>query len=239
MKRRSELLSSILPGLAGLALGALMLLVCVVSKNWLIIVHGVRTFKLLQTIAIIVTAIGALITIILSIPLLKTRSVRRREQKQQDQFMTNYAEDDANPELTRQMLIKFQRESAGFNQQINQCLAQMDRMDELQASQKRLLQANAALYLSETEEVLNQVERWICRNVRNIINLCIAAVRPEQLSEEQVDKFLRDNESKLKDASELIRVSVERINQYALRGSNSSSEVKHWIEVIRESLKED
>jgi len=228
-----------MPGLICTAICAIILLGCVALKSWIIIVLGIRAFKFLQTCSIVVTAICAFVTLVMGIPLIKEKISQRRHIRARAQFMASYAEDDANPELTRQMLLEFHQNNAGFGQQISECLAQMDRMDELQASQKRLLQANAALYLSETEEILNQVERWICRNVRSIINLCIAAIRPEQLNAERVNKFLQDNENKLKDASELIRVSVERINQYALQGNNNSSEVKHWIEVIRESLKED
>jgi len=217
----------------------MILLGCVALKNWIVIVMGIRVFRLLQALSIIATAICALLTLVMSIPLFKKKLSQRREIRARAQFMTNYAGNVDNPELTRKMLAECLHDNAGFDRQLNQCLAQMDLMDELQARQSRLLQANAALYLKETEEVLNQVERWICRNVRNVINLCVAAGRPDQLNSEQVNQFLQDNNSKLKDASELIRVSVERINQYTLRGSNSSSEVKHWIEVIRESLKED
>lgn len=239
MKKRRNFLP-FLPGTIIALIGGLVLLLSnVVLKDWLVIGFGVRALNLVHTIGLCIAIAGVVFMVPPIIALVRVQMRRQRQHRQQSQFINDYAEDAANPELTRKMLIKLQRDDASFDEIVAQCLGQMDRMDGLQDKQARLLKANGALYLSETEETLNRVEQRICRNVRNIINLCIAAGSARQLSSTKVDRILSDNESKLSDASELIRVSVDRINQYILERNDDSSEVKRWIETIRESLKED
>lgn len=239
MKKRRSFLP-FLPGVVIALIGGLVLLLGnVVLKDWLVIGFGVRTLSLMHTIGLCIVIVGVVFMVPPIISLARVQMRQQHQHRQQSQFINDYAEDAANPELTRKMLIKLQHDDASFEEIVAQCLDQMDRMDGLQDKQARLLKANGALYLSETEETLNRVEQRICRNVRNIINLCIAADSPRQLNSPKVDRILGDNESKLSDASELIRVSVDRINQYILERNDDSSEVKRWIETIRESLKED
>lgn len=210
-----------------------------IAKDWLIIACGIRTFKLITGIALGIAVACLAVTIILGLLVLKGGWNKRREQRRQSQFISDYAEDADSPELTRKMLVKLQRSDASFNELVAQCTGQMDRMDELQAKQARLLEANGALYLRETEDTLNRVEQRICRNIRNIINLCIAAGTAEHLNYDKVSAALHDNQSKLADASELINVSVDRINKYITDHRDDSSEVRRWIETIRESLEEE
>lgn len=112
----------------------------------------------------------------------------------------------------------------------------MNRMDTLQRKQNVLIQTNDAVYLKQTVEVLNGVERRICRNLRSIINMWITVDRYEQLDQADVKALLDDNESKLSDAMQLLDVSRKWVNSY--NENTDGDEVQLWIKTIEDSLKE-
>lgn len=231
--------------LAGFGLLAL-LLSNTLAKNWLIICLGIRVFRTVLMAEIAIVGVGVIILIISAIPFLKNQMVYQRERKQAQarqqqkaQFWEHYAENDGDPELIRKRLNQLWREMPALDALIRRCLNQMDQMDDLQARQEVLIKSNGALYLKDTVEVLNNVERRICRNLRSIINFCIVEDDPTQIAAPRIEKILADNELKLSDSKELLKVSAEWINQYDSGFKSDFSEVESWISTIRESLKED
>lgn len=214
--------------------------------NWVVIGFGIRVFSALQKICIAVIVIGILIAILGSIPIMRLITQKRREQElarvasqQQSRIRSDYAKDSANPELTRKRLRQLQQEMPSVSWLVEQCLEQMDCMDTLQAKQDVLIETNDAQYLRKTVEVLDKVERRICRNFRNVINICIATDGLDETDNQKIKRYMADNDTKLQNAQELLDASVDWINQYNADSSSDSSEVENWIAVIRESLKED
>lgn len=239
----SFLFSLIILGICGVT--------CILShtllKDWLIICLGVRTFRTISVGGLIATAICALAATVNGIPLAIAASRRRHEQelelaqkRQQSQILADYTEDSTNPDFTRKRLLYLREEMPGAEGLVQRCLSQMDEMDRLQAKQEFLIRANDASYLSDTIAVLDNVERRICRNFQNVVNICIATDKIERLDMIEIEKYLKNNQKKLDDTSELLTASAKRINQYNAGDDRSAwDEVRSWIETIRSSLEEE
>lgn len=236
------------PGIIIVAIGLIMiLLVSTLCKNWIVISFGIRIFKVVRSISFGIAAVGVILTVHYCALRFKTHRILQRtqekaleRQQEHSKVLTDYAEDSTNPDFTRKRFQQLRHEIPDLGDLIDECLTQMNRMDKLQAKQQILIDTNDALYLRETVTVLDNVERRLCRNFRNVINLCIAAEDCDSVDQKKVRKNLDDNEKKLHDAKKLLKASVDWINQYNMGSENSDrSEVENWIAVIRDSLKED
>ncbi len=216
-------------------------------KDQMIIRFGVRAIKNIYTFELGFSATMAILTAWRAMCFWRLqsqdkhrRAQQREQEEQQAQVVTDYAEDSSNPLFTRRRLEQIAQEMPDFEGLVNQCLAQMNRMDKLQMKQETLIETNDARYLKDTVVVLENVERRICQNFRTVINLCIAAEDLKHLDLNKVQQSLDDNEHKLSNTQELLKASVDWINQYNTDSRNSDrSEVENWIAVIRDSLKEN
>lgn len=223
--------------------GLTWLIVGVLLKNWIIIGFGIQVFQILEGISQAICLGGAaftgcttVVSVARSLPLKKERAALLEQERQEQQLLTDYANDSESPELTRKRLIKLSAESPELEDLVSDCLAQMDKMDRLQAKQEALISANDARYLADTVGVLDTVERRLCHNFRNVINICIAEDDPGDFDKKKVKKYLKDNDKKLSDTAELLRASADWINQYNEDNTGDRSEVENWVAVIRDSL---
>lgn len=218
-----------------------------VFRNRIIIEHGVRALSKVQFFGSCMVVVGVLLLIVALMPIiqaiLRSRQVRRQETERQTakaRMLASYAEDSDNPELTRKWLEQMRQEMPDYRVVVDECLKQMDRMDDLQDKQEALINMNSAAYLRDTITVLLNVEKHICRNFRNIVNLCIAGnITFEHGFRSNVQIILENNEKKLNDANELLKASADWINHYNQDKTGDRSELENWIAVIRDSLKED
>lgn len=223
-------------GIIATVLSALVLILSgTLLKNWIIIGFGVRFYSGILIVEATIVGFAAVFTLGCSVPLLK----EKLHKKQSSQILTRYAEDSENPELAKARLTQLVKELPWTQEIVQQCQEQMRTMDTLQARQETLIKANDAVYLKDTVEVLNNVERRLCRNFQSIINLCIVASSNGGSSAGKINKLLVDNQDKLKNAAELLRVSADWINQYNADSDTDRSEVERWIAVIQTSLRED
>lgn len=234
----------------GIGIVVMALVLCAlmntVLKDWVVIGFGIRVFGILRNVGFVVLALGLLVALIGAIPFYRELASERYAQqrataahRQQSQILSDYAKDSTNPELTRKRLRQLQQEMPSIDQLVERCLAQMDRMDKMQARQNVLIETNDAQYLRKTVEVFDKVERRLCQNFRNVINLCIATDLLDDEDERKINRHLADNDTKLNNAQELLDASVDWINQYNTDSASDRSEVENWIAVIRDSLKED
>lgn len=214
-------------------------------KDWLIINYGIRCQVLCRRLGLILTITGICGTIIC---LMINGIAQYRQQKatkidenlikHEQKIVTEYAENSDNPEYTRRRLMQLEQKLPDFKALIERCLTQMDQMDLLQARQDTLIRENEALYLEQTVKVLNNVERRLCQNFRAVINLLITATNSSDFDYDKTEKYLQDNEQKLKDAKYLLAVSVDWVNKYNDNADDYSAEIENWIAVIQKSLQE-
>ncbi|MBQ7583115.1 MAG: hypothetical protein IJT24_00755, partial [Lachnospiraceae bacterium] len=149
-------------------------------------------------------------------------------------------EDMTSPEATRARLGRISEGSPGLIPLMNRCLAQLDRMDELQRRQGELLALNKAAYLKDTVGTLDTVEKEICLNLRGVVNQCIVAgdgADESRLDMEKVESILAQDQKLLDQSRELLVVSADWIDKYnSQEGGADRSLLDNWIKVIQNTI---
>ena len=149
-------------------------------------------------------------------------------------------EDMTSPEATRLRLCRISDSSPGLAPLIDRCLAQMDRMDELQRRQGELIGLNQAAYLKDTVGTLDSVEKEICLNLRGVVNQCIvggADADESRLDMDKIETILSGNQKLLDQSKELLVVSADWIDKYnAQEGGADRSLLDSWIKVIQDTI---
>lgn len=227
-------------GLVGLGVGLL-------ASSAMVVAIGVRGVSRLLTASYIVLGVGGAAVVGGTVPAV-IGAVRqqnddrllqsRREQDKRN--LSEYAKDSLNPEKTRMRLEQLRRNNPNLSGLVDLCMEQMDRIDTYQARQRTLLDANEAIYLEDTIEVLDESERRMCRNFRNIINCCILVEDSRgsagELDSAIINSALADNEEELKSVSTLLQYSVAYINNYNRNGVSDRRELDAWLKVMKTSI---
>lgn len=235
-------------------LGIILMLIGVVGaaalnlgSSYMLIAVGVRALSALMTASYITAGAGLVMFGGGTVPVVagyfkKQNDNRLLESKREmdRKNFSEYARDSLNPEKTRLRLEQLRQNNLSLNDLIEECVVQLDRMDTYQSRQKSLIDANEAIYLSDTIEIIDESERRMCQNVRNIINCCILIEDTngtiDDIDKETVDASLRDNEEELEAVSTLLKYSVAYINNYNKNGVSDRSELDAWLKVMQSSM---
>lgn len=208
-------------------------------KDWLIISFGVRVQAFIIQVGLAITIGGIIGVLIKAAPRLYHKFQQHHEQQAeqaQAKFQAQQSSDPNNPTVIRQLLLRLRKEAPQHAPLIDSFIEQMDRMDDIQARQHRLIAENDAIYLQNIEEVLGNAELRLCSNLRKFANLCIAVDYPPRPA---IDRVYGDNETILKKCANLIEVSANYINNYNSGGDPSHDEVDRWCAQLEESLREE
>lgn len=218
-----------------------------IANPAMIITLGVHGVAALKTIAFITAGVGVASIVGGTVPPV-VRSIRARSdikqletsKKENLKQFSEYAKDSLNPEKTRMRFEQLRRNNPSLSDLVDRCLKQMDTIDMYQARHKSLLDANEAIYLEDTIEVLDNSEKRMCRNFRNVINCCILVENTDQgeeaLDREIIESSLADNEDELKSVDTLLKYSVAYINNYNRNGVSDRSELDAWLKVMKKSM---
>ena len=233
-------------GIILLILGIIGVLSTVFAGSALIVSLGVRALSGITVASYVVGGLGVLSlltgSLVPAARMLKQRKQNRLlEQNEQidKKDFSEYAKDSLNPEKTRVRFEQIRKHNPNLSNLVDQCLEQMDRMDTYQSRHESLIDANEAIYLNDTIEILDNSEKRMCRNFRNIINCCILIEntdgKQEDLDRDIVSSSLKDNEDELEAVSTLLKYSVQYINNYNRNGVSDRRELDAWIKVMKNS----
>ena len=137
----------------------------------------------------------------------------RREERRRSARLSVEGEMDAR--TVKELLIheakgRWESQSA----RIFDCVEQMEQMDSYQDRLARLIRDNGAESLSDTEEMLDQVEQYLCRNVRSVLNFMAVA---DDDAREQVGERLTEcreqNRSLLSQTRDFLYALAEFLNK--------------------------
>ena len=229
-----------------LVLGLLGVLTTHLAGSALIVSLGVRAIEAIRIFGFAVAGVGALTCLLGFVPnvkrLIANSSLQKRldgVKAEQRKTFDEYAKDSLNPARTRERLLDLKTNNSQLSRLVDDCLTQMNRMDKLQERYDTLLQANDAIYLQDTVAVINDAEKRLCRNIRNIINCCIlvedGSSSFSEFDHRIINQSLSQNETELKNVDALIHYAVSYINNYQQNGVTDMSELKAWLEVMRKS----
>ncbi|MGN1141303.1 MAG: hypothetical protein ACI4TF_08875, partial [Oliverpabstia sp.] len=118
---------------------------------------------------------------------------------------------------------------------------QLQEMDECQSRLSRLLADNGATALSSTQEVLDKVEQYLCKNVRKCLNyMGVADPRSQDdiaLVGSKLDSCYEDNQEKLAQIDEFLKTVVEYLNRQGDEEAESSIDLLNmYKKTILESI---
>ena len=216
-------------GLVGIAAGLL-------ASSSMIVAIGIRGVSLLSTISAVTLCTGVTALAGGTIPAI----VQRRSNQKQLEHDRETDRKQFSDEKTRIRLEQLRRKNPNLNTLVETCLEQMDRIDTYQARHRSLLEANEAIYLEDTIEIIDESEKRICRNIRNIINCCILVEDSKssvnELDGNIINSSLAENEEELKTVATLLRYSVAYINNYNRSGVSDRSELDAWLKVMKSSM---
>ena len=213
----------------------------------MLVAVGIRGVEAFGVVSYILIGLGAAGIVGGTVPAIvgavkKQNDDRLLENKREEakRSFSEYATDSLNPEKTRARLEQLRKNNPNLSELVDVCLEQMDRIDTYQARQKSLIDANEAIYLEDTIEVLDDSERRMCRNFRNIINCCILVEDGRggvnDIDYEIVNNSLGDNEEELKTVATLLKYSVAYINNYNRNGVSDRKELDAWLKAMKNSM---
>ena len=157
------------------------------SKDSIVISQGIRFYRFLRQIVVIIGSILVAALIILYI--IDSVFVLRAKKNFSEAQAAVKAQEEANVYKEKQsrenLSVSREMDSARLRQilnsysagqwsalsgQLRQICIQLDMMDEQQAKLSHLIENNGADALSNTEDLLNKVEQYMCKSVRKVIN---------------------------------------------------------------------
>ena len=212
----------------------------------MIVAIGIHGVSAISTVSGIVLGTGAAAAMGGTIPAVVSKikaknntKLLESEREHEMQNFSEYAKDSLNPEKTRIRLEQLRKNNALLNDVVDKCLEQMDKMDNYQSRQKSLIAANEAIYLNDTIDVIDESERRMCRNFRNIINCCILVENSsgiDELDTDTINLSMTENEDELKEVATLLKYFVGYINNYNRNGVKDRSELDAWLKVMKSSI---
>ena len=120
--------------------------------------------------------------------------------------------------------------------------AQMCQMDSYQERLANLLTSNQASTLGDTEEVLDQVEQYICRNIRKVLNYMTVYDPASQEDAAALEKLIEEcrdaNQEQLTQTKEFVFALTEFLNRQG-DSSQDTYSLELYKKLILDSIKED
>ena len=131
-------------------------------------------------------------------------------------------------EKIRELLTEYAaRKWKAMAQPLMQLKLQLDMMDEHQEKLSHLLDVNGADALANTEDILDRVEQYLCKNVRKVLNYLDVADDEEEkdirLVQEKLALCYEDGQKQLQQVQEFLFALAEFLNKQG--GDDNSMEM--------------
>lgn len=239
--------------------------VWVISAMWLsanrtviVINLGIRYYNRLRTrLMLIETACLAVVLAAFIVSLLRQQSRKRKAAKEealaQEEKRAAKETEDADREVLsvsrkmdsmkiRDLLIGNAAEKWNvLSRELMQLKQQLDTMDEHQETLKGLLDANGAASLANTEDMLDSVEQYLCKNVRKALNYMSVAdeenPKDVQLVRQKLLLCREDGEKQLAQVQEFLFALAEFLNKQG-EDDNSMEMLDLYKSTILSSIKD-
>lgn len=141
-------------------------------------------------------------------------------------------------ELQNRMRQAAEIAPSGIAPGIRKIADEMAQMDRLQEKLNRLLKNNGADALGNTEDILDQVEQYLCRNVRKVLNYLdvLDWTEDRAILSEKLENCRRDNAVQLEKAQELIVALTEFLNSQGDSGDTAET-LEMYKQTILKSIR--
>lgn len=171
----------------------------------------------------------------------KRYSQRLLEEREEENASSLSVNGKLNPKFIRDSLRKLKEGKYSYlSIELDDCIHQFEQMDSYQERYSNLLKSNGANSLSDTEDVIDQVEQYMCKNARNIINFMNVADEDTETASkvvEQLYKCQEENESLLKQTKDFIYAMTEFLNNQG--GENDTRILETYKTTILSTIRKE
>ena len=226
-------------------IGILML---VLSKDSVVISIGIRSYRGLYQGGLIAEVALVILFLILSLRDARKKNAAKKEEREQSADRQKLEADlPVNGRLTDVKVRELLKENAAgkwraLQDAIGGLAAQMCQMDSYQERLANLLTSNQASTLGDTEEVLDQVEQYICRNIRKVLNYMTVYDPASQEDAAALEKLIEEcrdaNQEQLTQTKEFVFALTEFLNRQG-DSSQDTYSLELYKKLILDSIKED
>ncbi|MCL1873151.1 MAG: hypothetical protein FWF85_03430 [Clostridiales bacterium] len=240
-------------GFGLIILGAGFILITHIAETTIIIHMGIRAFTVLSVLPFFTIGAGVCALAAGFVPSIRKGLATKAEIRQiemekrvESRPTLSYSAAAYDPSDIRRRLDKLKKQRPDLNDALAACEAQLDTMDQRKAKLKDLLDLNEAEYLRTTQELLNDVEQFICKNFRKIINRGIVSDLEDDQVFAQDDKYptyqelieavIASNQTELDNIKKFLADLAALVSE---QNDNSETTLKSWMQVIRDSLKKE
>ena len=189
------------------------------NRTNLIIQYGIKAYRTYNTISMILLILSLILCCFFSFWQLnyhlKKKKSRTTVSSESDALLSVSKDLDS---AKLQKILSMYMESTtwqNFQSQLSRCKKQLESMDEQQAKLARLLDNNGANNLSDTQNVLDQVEQYMCKSIRKVINYMQVADPETDTSvlQTKLDGCYNDCQKQLEQVKEFLFVMAEFLNK--------------------------
>lgn len=233
-------------------IGILML---VLSKDSVVISIGIRSYRGLYQGGLIAEVALVILFLILSLRDARKKNAAKKEERENQLREREQSADrqkleadlPVNGRLTDVKVRELLKENASgkwraLQDAIGGLAAQMCQMDSYQERLANLLTSNQASTLGDTEEVLDQVEQYICRNIRKVLNYMTVYDPASQEDAAALEKLIEEcrdaNQEQLTQTKEFVFALTEFLNRQG-DSSQDTYSLELYKKLILDSIKED
>ncbi len=230
MKKKLITLIAIICGFAGVLGGVFA------TKDTIVIYMGIRAFRgiLIGLMGLGGVTVGAfMIHSAVSISRLQDQLEDKRQEQlaleeiHRKQTARLSVQGKLDNETLRRLLAQKGQDSWGLlSSQIEKNITQLEMMDDYQDRLSKLLASNGADTLSDTEDVLDQAEQGMCRNVRKVINYMEVAnsnlSQDRDMIAERLQTCETQNQEILKQTQEFVFALTEYLNRQGDSNADTS-----------------
>lgn len=221
-----------------------ILFVCVMfrfEENYLIINLGIRAYRIIHAVAL--AALLSVTGMLLGRIIIRVRknSAEKRENRNnvRNDVQKPYENGTFNNAALRNILLERKKTWSSLAGEIDEIIEQLQKMDDMQERLHTLLMDNDADVLSDTEDVLNQVDQFLCRNVYSCINFMNVYDARADDDIKAMWKTLHSgidrNKKELDNVQEFMLALAEYINKQNGLGKDTSA-LETYKDIILKSL---
>ncbi len=232
--------------------------VCVclrLGMHSIVINYGIRFYRSLRNVVFFVSAVISIAMIVFYVTdvvkrkrgqeeaaraeVMQKEALRERE-KHKEVLSVSKKMDS---ERIRGLLTEYAAQKwKALAQPLLQLKLQLDMMDEHQEKLSHLLDVNGAAALSNTEDILDRVEQYLCKNVRKVLNYLDVADEEEErdvrLVKEKLAACHDEGQKQLQQVQEFLFALAEFLNKQG-EDDNSMEMLDIYKSTILSSIEDD
>ncbi|MCL2323396.1 MAG: hypothetical protein FWC47_14990 [Oscillospiraceae bacterium] len=141
--------------------------------------------------------------------------------------------------MIKDQLMKIKVQRPRLSKEIDNCLLQLNKMDQRQERLKEIIKLNSADYMDDSIGLLDEAEQFICKNMIRVINLSLAS-EDEPLDDptykKQVQSVLEANDKVLETCKNLLIDVANYISDKSQGQPINLTRLESWRQTVHDSI---